>query len=91
METAMKKPRAVKRGNILTREVPDLGDGVEYSNCSMCAFDRCDDDTVPQSCVYPALNSPERKCMDRNTIYIEATDEAWAQYIALNIALKLTR
>ena len=85
METEMKKPRAVRRGDMMTREVPELTNGVEFSNCSGCVFNRTDDDTTPRSCFYPTPRAPERKCMDRETIYIEATPEAWAQYIAMRI------
>ena len=80
----MKKPRAVRRGDKLTREVPEFNYTEELSACAGCMYDRRDDGPYT-ACVYPTPRAPERKCMDRDTIYIEASDEAWAQYIAMRI------
>ena len=82
----MKKPRAVRRGDKLTREVPELTNTrSEFSYCRGCMYDAMDTEETLKSCVYPTLDAPKRQCMDRDTIYIEASDEAWAQYIAMRI------
>jgi hypothetical protein len=80
----MKKPRAVNRAGILTRTVPDFGAG----SCDGCMYNKYTPALgILNECKYPprSLDVPARRCVEGKTIYIEATDEAWAQYLMSKI------
>jgi hypothetical protein len=80
----MNKPRAVNRAGILTRQVPD----VNRDSCAGCMYSAYTASLgIRNDCKYPprSLGAPERNCDERKSIYIEATPEAWAQYIMSKI------
>lgn len=80
----MNKPRAVNRAGILTRQVPDMEPG-SCTGCMYCTATKTRG--LANDCTYPprSLGAPERHCVERKSIYIEATPEAWAQYLMSKI------